>query len=35
VWLHAAAARRHGPGLVAEDLVENLPGALAALQAAR
>ena len=35
VWLHAEAARRHGPGLVAEDLVENLPGALAALQPRR
>jgi len=35
VWLHAESARRHGPGLVAEDLVENLPGALAALQARR
>lgn len=32
VWLHAAAARRHGPGLVAEDLVENIPGALTALR---
>jgi NAD(P)H-hydrate epimerase len=35
VWLHAASARRHGPGLVAEDLVEVLPGVLAALQARR
>ena len=33
VWLHADAARRVGPGLVAEDLVEALPGALAALKA--
>jgi NAD(P)H-hydrate epimerase len=32
-WLHAAAARTVGPGLVAEDLVEALPGALAALKA--
>jgi ADP-dependent NAD(P)H-hydrate dehydratase / NAD(P)H-hydrate epimerase len=35
VWLHAEAARRHGPGLVAEDLVEKLPAALTALQAER
>ncbi|HEX5452283.1 MAG TPA: NAD(P)H-hydrate dehydratase [Stellaceae bacterium] len=32
-WLHAAAARAVGPGLVAEDLVEALPGALATLKA--
>jgi NAD(P)H-hydrate epimerase len=32
VWLHADAARRHGPGLVAEDLVEALPGVLGALK---
>lgn len=25
-WLHAAAARRFGPGLIAEDLPEELPG---------
>jgi ADP-dependent NAD(P)H-hydrate dehydratase / NAD(P)H-hydrate epimerase len=31
-WLHADAARRIGPGLVAEDLVEALPIALAALK---
>jgi hydroxyethylthiazole kinase-like uncharacterized protein yjeF len=31
--LHADAARRIGPGLVAEDLVEALPAALAALKA--
>lgn len=31
-WLHTDAARRHGPGLVAEDLVEALPAALAALK---
>jgi NAD(P)H-hydrate epimerase len=34
VWLHADAARRCGAGLVAEDLAEALPPALAALQAA-
>jgi ADP-dependent NAD(P)H-hydrate dehydratase / NAD(P)H-hydrate epimerase len=33
VWLHAAAARRIGPGLIAEDLVEGLPAALAMLKA--
>ncbi len=32
VWLHADAARRIGPGLVAEDLVEAMPAALAALK---
>jgi NAD(P)H-hydrate epimerase len=32
-WLHAAAARAVGPGLVAGDLVEALPGALAMLKA--
>jgi ADP-dependent NAD(P)H-hydrate dehydratase / NAD(P)H-hydrate epimerase len=31
VWLHAEAARRYGPGLVAEDLAEALPAALAAI----
>jgi ADP-dependent NAD(P)H-hydrate dehydratase / NAD(P)H-hydrate epimerase len=35
VWLHAEAARRHGPGLIAEDLVESVPGALGALQIRR
>lgn len=33
VWLHADAASRVGPGLVADDLVEALPAALAALKA--
>jgi ADP-dependent NAD(P)H-hydrate dehydratase / NAD(P)H-hydrate epimerase len=28
VWLHGAAAAAFGPGLVAEDLLEGLPGAL-------
>ena len=32
VWLHAEAARRIGPGLVAEDLIEILPAALTALK---
>jgi len=31
-WLHADAARRFGPGLVAEDLIEAMPAALAALK---
>jgi hydroxyethylthiazole kinase-like uncharacterized protein yjeF len=31
-WLHADAASRIGPGLVAEDLVEAMPAALAALK---
>lgn len=30
-WLHAAAARRVGPGLIAEDLSDALPGVFAAL----
>ena len=33
VWLHAAAARAFGPGLIAEDLPESLPRVLADLQA--
>jgi NAD(P)H-hydrate epimerase len=33
VWLHAETARRFGPGLIAEDLVEGLPAALRALKA--
>jgi len=32
VWLHSAAARLFGPGLVAEDLIEMLPAALFALK---
>ncbi len=32
VWLHGEAARRIGPGLVAEDLVAAMPAALAALK---
>jgi ADP-dependent NAD(P)H-hydrate dehydratase / NAD(P)H-hydrate epimerase len=31
-WLHADAASRVGPGLVAEDLIDYLPAALAALK---
>ena len=31
VWMHAEAARGFGPGLIAEDLPERLPGVLAAL----
>ncbi len=33
-WLHGAAAARLGPGLIAEDLAEALPGALERLAAA-
>lgn len=32
VWLHGAAARAFGPGLIAEDLPDALPGVLAKLQ---
>jgi NAD(P)H-hydrate epimerase len=32
-WLHGEAARRHGPGLIAEDLAKALPAVLAALKA--
>ena len=35
VWLHAEAARRFGPGLVAEDLVDCLPAALAGIKKRR
>ena len=31
VWIHAAAARRFGPGLISEDLPESLPPILKAL----
>ena len=31
-WLHGAAAARFGPGLIAEDICETLPSALAALK---
>jgi len=31
-WIHAEAARRFGPGLIAEDLSEQVPGILAALR---
>jgi ADP-dependent NAD(P)H-hydrate dehydratase / NAD(P)H-hydrate epimerase len=31
-WLHGDAARRFGPGLVAEDLLDTLPAALAGLR---
>ena len=31
VWMHAEAARGFGPGLIAEDLPDRLPGVLAAL----
>ena len=30
-WLHGAAALPHGPGMIAEDLAESLPAALAAV----
>ena len=31
-WLHGAAAREFGPGLIAEDICDTLPGVLAALR---
>ena len=31
VWIHGAAARRKGPGLIAEDLAECVPAVLAEL----
>ena len=31
-WLHGEAARQHGPGLVADDLISLIPAALRALQ---
>jgi NAD(P)H-hydrate repair Nnr-like enzyme with NAD(P)H-hydrate dehydratase domain len=33
IWLHAEAARRFGPGLIAEDLAETLPQVMGALRA--
>ncbi len=30
-WLHGAAAAAFGPGLIAEDLTETMPGVLQAL----
>ena len=33
VWLHGACAAKYGPGLIAEDLPEALPGVLATLTA--
>jgi hydroxyethylthiazole kinase-like uncharacterized protein yjeF len=35
VWLHGAAARHFGPGLIAEDIPENLPPVLQGLFAGR
>ena len=32
VWMHGRAAAAVGPGLIAEDLPERLPGVLAALR---
>jgi NAD(P)H-hydrate epimerase len=32
VWVHGAAARQRGPGLIAEDLIEALPAVLADLK---
>jgi NAD(P)H-hydrate epimerase len=33
-WLHGAAAQGFGPGLIADDLPDRVPGALAGLKAA-
>jgi NAD(P)H-hydrate repair Nnr-like enzyme with NAD(P)H-hydrate dehydratase domain len=35
VWLHGAAAREFGPGLIAEDIPEMLPRILRAMYAQR
>ncbi len=32
-WIHGATAGRHGPGLIAEDLIAGMPGTLAGLRA--
>ena len=32
VWLHAAAARRAGPGMIAEDLAQHVASAVTACQ---
>jgi NAD(P)H-hydrate epimerase len=33
VWLHGAAAQQFGPGLIAEDIPEQIPAALRMLMA--
>ena len=35
VWLHGEAAREFGPGLIAEDIPEQLPGVLRAFISAQ